>query len=114
MTYTAEVVVRITGEYERFTLEHGGNAPSDWTEVDVAGVLRDMLLAIDRAVNVGENAARTVTFRGISWIVSPFDSGVVIALEIPSGSAVAGPFNIREDRLNVLISRVMQSGQRVH
>ncbi|MBI1876504.1 MAG: hypothetical protein HYZ58_08480 [Acidobacteria bacterium] len=108
MTYEAEVVVRLTGAYERVTLEHGGNAPPAWTEDDVRGVLQTMLMAVDRAVNDGENAARTVTFRGISWIVSPFDAGVAIALEIPSGSVIAGPFDIAEARLSALISKVMQ------
>lgn len=108
MTFGAEVIVRLTGAYGQLTLEHTGNVPSAWTEDDVRGVLREMLMAVDRAVNEGENVARGVTFRGISWIVSPFDSGVAIALEIPSGSVVAGPFDIPEARLNALMSRVMQ------
>lgn len=108
MTYEAEVIVRLTGAYEQLTLEHAGNAPPAWTEDDVREVLRAMLMAVDRAVNDGENAARTVTFRGISWIVSPFDGGVAIALEIPSGSVIAGPFDIAEARLSALISKVMQ------
>jgi hypothetical protein len=107
MTFTAEVVVRLTGESSRLTLAHDGNPPATWTERDAADVLRTMLLAIDQAVNAGENAARGVSFRGISWIVTPFDDGVAIAIEIPSGAAVAGPFDIPEERLTALLTTVM-------
>lgn len=110
MLYTAELVVRMTGQSERVTLEHAGNLPPRWDAADVAQVLRQMLLAVDRAVNGGENVAQSVSFRGISWIVNPFDSGVAIALEIPSGSIVAGPFDIAEDRLSALITQVMHGG----
>jgi hypothetical protein len=34
---------------------------------------------------------RFVTLRGFSWIVEPTPDGVVIAIEIPTGAAVAGP-----------------------
>ena len=67
--------------------------PAEWTELDVHAVLKSMLLAIDRAKNPGSDE-RYVTLRGFSWIVEPTEGGVVIAMEIPMGAAVAGPFDI--------------------
>ena len=59
-------------------------APRQWTETEVASVLRDILLAIDRVKNPSATD-RYVALRGFSWIVEPTDGGVVIAIEIPSG-----------------------------
>ena len=50
---------------------------------------------------------RYVALRGFSWIVEPSDGGVVIAIEIPMGAAVAGPFAIAQPVLDRMISRVM-------
>jgi hypothetical protein len=52
-----------------------------------------------------------VTLRGFSWIVEPTSEGVVIAIEIPSGVAVAGPFRIDQSRLDRLISRVLAAAR---
>ncbi len=90
----------------RERLEHDGNDAADWTELDVHAVLKSMLLAIDRAKNPGQ-AERYVTLRGFSWIVEPADGGVVIALEIPTGAAVAGPFDIPQRKLDALITRAV-------
>ena len=65
-----------------------------------------MLLAIDR-VKRPESEERYVALRGFSWIVEPTDAGVVIAMEIPSGAAVAGPFDIPQVRLDRMITRVL-------
>ncbi len=81
-------------------------APRQWTEADVASVLRDILLAIDRVKNPSATD-RYVALRGFSWIVEPTDGGVVIAIEIPSGAAVAGPFDIEQPTLDGLITRVL-------
>ena len=32
---------------------------------------------------------------GFSWIVEPLGDDVVLAMEIPMGAAVAGPFHVR-------------------
>jgi hypothetical protein len=45
--------------------------------------------------------------RGFSWIVEPTEGGVVIAMEIPTGAAVAGPFDIPQPKLDGLITRVL-------
>jgi hypothetical protein len=45
----------------------------------------------------------------LSWIVNPFeDGGVVIAIEITLGAAVAGPFDIDKAALEQMISRVLR------
>jgi hypothetical protein len=48
-----------------------------------------------------------VALRGFSWIVEPAQGGVVIAIEIPSGAAVAGPFDIEQQVLDGMIARVL-------
>ena len=50
-----------------------------------------------------------MALRGFSWIVNPFDEGgVVIALELSLGAIVAGPFNIGERDLSVLIQNAIE------
>jgi hypothetical protein len=59
-----------------------------------------------------------VALRGFSWIVEPLEQQVVIAIEIPMGAAVAGPFAIDRARLDGLIRRVIaaaaQPGPTIH
>ena len=110
MQYTVEIVLRERDYAVTEEVLHHGNPPSDWTEIDVEGVLRSMLLAIDRVKNPGEERAQ-VRLRGFSWIVEPTDGGVVIAMEIPSGAAVAGPFDIAQPRLDGLITRVLDAAR---
>ena len=50
---------------------------------------------MDRVKNP-DSDSRHVSLRGFSWIVEPTREGVVIAIEIPSGAAVAGPFDIEQ------------------
>ena len=86
--------------------------PAAWTEADVAEVLTSMLRAMDRASNPTSDADRPVALRGFSWIVNPFEAGgVVIALELSLGAAVAGPFDIAERDLTKLIQRVVDSAR---
>jgi hypothetical protein len=76
-----------------------------------------MLLAVDRAKHSELPTERHVALRGLSWVVSPYGEGVVIAGEIPSGAVVAGPFAIPQDRLHTLISRALAvppGGARIH
>jgi hypothetical protein len=105
MHFDIEIVLRDRDTAIAEQLEHEGIA-SDWTEQDVHAVLKSMLLAIDRAKNPGSDT-RHVTLRGFSWIVEPAEGGVVIALEIPTGAAVAGPFNISQQRLDSLIKQAI-------
>jgi hypothetical protein len=81
--------------------------PPAWTDEDVTIVLKEMLAALDHKRNPGK-PDRPVFLRGISWIVDPYDQGgVLIALEIPTGAAVAGPFAIARADLEASIARVM-------
>ena len=81
--------------------------PRSWTRDDVRQVLEGMLQAIDRKKNPGE-PVRPVALRGFSWIVNPYEGGgVVIAIEIGLGAAIAGPFDIDKAVLETLVTSVM-------
>ena len=81
--------------------------PAAWTDNDVSKLLKAMLLAIHRAKNPGSTDTQ-VFLRGFSWIVNPFEqSGVVVAIEIQAGAAVAGPFRIDKKQLEDMISRAI-------
>ena len=81
--------------------------PHAWTDDDVRTVLHGMLRAMHQLKHPGESDA-AIALRGLSWIVNPFeDGGVVIAIEITMGAAVAGPFNIDKTALEQMIARVL-------
>jgi hypothetical protein len=62
---------------------------------------------MDRLKRPGEGD-RTIALRGLSWIVNPYDSGgVVIAIEITLGAAIAGPIHVDKARLEAMIARVL-------
>jgi hypothetical protein len=112
MTFPVEIVLRernyaVTGQI----LGPPDRPPSDWTDDDVEDVLKQMLLAIDREKNPG-SGARHVALRGFSWIVEPAASGgVVIAIEIPSGAAVAGPLEVPQAVLDARITRLVAAAR---
>lgn len=108
--YDVEIVLRERNYAVTERVVHSGNEPSAWNDADVEAVLKTILLAIDRAKNP-EAEERFVALRGFSWIVEPTSDGVVIAIEIPSGAAVAGPFGIDQPRLDRLISRVIAAAR---
>jgi hypothetical protein len=80
--------------------------PNAWTDDDVRAILEGMLHAMDEVKNPGQ-AHRVAALRGFSWIVNPFEGGVLIAIEMTLGAAVAGPFAIDKGRLEAMITRVM-------
>jgi hypothetical protein len=81
--------------------------PQSWTEDDVRRVLEGMLETMHRLKHPDDDAT-AVSLRGLSWIVNPFEEGgVVIAIEIGMGAAVAGPFNITQSALESMIARVL-------
>ena len=82
------------------------NEPALWGEDDVRRLLSEMLLALERQRNPGGEPP-TVTLRGFSWIVSPYESGVLVHLEMQTGTASAGPLAIDEPRLTAMMTRVM-------
>lgn len=84
-----------------------GTDPEAWTDNDVSKLLKAMLLSIHRAKNPSSSDT-PVFLRGFSWIVNPFEEqGVVVAIEIQSGAAVAGPFRIDKKQLEDMISRAI-------
>ena len=101
------------------TIEGIPREPRSWTDTDVRQVLEGMLTAMHRLKHPAEES-RSVLLRGLSWIVDPFkDGGVVIAIEITMGAAVAGPFDIDKAILEAMISRVMvtpalSTSERIH
>src|SRR4029079_12812763 len=85
------------------TIEGVQRVPDAWTDDDVRTVLEGMLRAMDRLKRPGEDD-RPIVLRGLSWIVNPFeDGGVVIAIEITMGAAIAGPFEVDKARLESMI-----------
>ena len=82
--------------------------PRVWTDLDVRSVLEGMLQAMHRRKHPDDAAGQPIALRGLSWIVSPFETGgVVIAIEITMGVAVAGPFAIDQTKLEAMIARVL-------
>jgi hypothetical protein len=108
--FDVEIVLRERDYAVTERIVHTGNEPGGWTEADVETVLKAILLAIDR-VNNPHAKSRYVVLRGFSWIVEPAPGGVVIAIEISSGAAVAGPFRIEQPRLDRLITQVIAAAR---
>ena len=83
-----------------------------WTDADVRLLLEGMLKAMHRAKHPDEEE-RPVALRGLSWIVNPYEEGgVVVALEITLGAAIAGPFEIEQQKLEAMIARVLAQPDR--
>ena len=106
MTFTAEVLLKGHDEAVDEVIHRDGPEPGDWTDDDVREVLRLTLLSFDRVQNP-DAEARSVSLRGLSWIVTPVHGGVAIAIEIPSGAVVAGPFATDVDTLTTAVARVL-------
>ena len=80
----------------------------NWTDKDVRALLTEMLAAVHREKDPGADPS-AITLRGFSWIVSPDPSGgVLVHLEMQTGTASAGPFAVDERKLTDMISRVLQ------
>jgi len=85
----------------------GVSADADnWTVSDVKHLLEQMLKAIDRTRDP-KSDPESVAMRGFSWIVSPDQGGVLVHIELQTGTASAGPFAIDETRLSDMITRVI-------
>jgi hypothetical protein len=107
MSLTVDVWLRGTDTATTETIDGVTRAPRDWTDDDVRMILGRMLRALDRRKRPGE-PDREVTLRGLSWIVNPYeDGGVLIAIEITAGAAVAGPFDMDKQILEAMIRRVI-------
>jgi hypothetical protein len=87
--------------------------PREWTDADVAGLLVGMLRAMNTSRNPTADPDGPIALRGFSWIVNPFESGgVVVAIEMSLGAAVAGPFDVSESELSGRIQRVIDADRR--
>jgi len=107
MNVPVDVWLRGTDFATTESIEGIARAPSAWTDADVRLVLEGMLRAIDRRKRPGE-PDRDIVLRGLSWIVNPYEGGgVVVAIEITMGAAIAGPFDIEKNALEAMISRVL-------
>ena len=84
-----------------------------WTDDDVRLLLEEMLQAMHRLKHPDDHDRPMIALRGLSWIVNPYeDSGVVIAIEIAMGAAIAGPFDIDKTLLEAMIARVVIQPER--
>jgi len=83
--------------------------PPVWDDTVVRGVLVEILKAIGRAEDPKAASEREVVLQGFSWIVEPSEGQVVIAVEIPMGAAVAGPFALPQAELDAMITRVIRT-----
>jgi hypothetical protein len=107
MTVHVDIWLRGTDFATTETIEGIAREPGAWMDDDVRVVLEEMLHAMDRVKNPGQ-PKRVAALRGFSWIVNPFeDGGVLIAIEMTLGAAVAGPFAIEKTTLEAMIGRVM-------
>jgi hypothetical protein len=106
MTFGVEIMLRGDTRVYTDTVEHE-RPPAEWAAEDVEVVLYAILRAVERAQHPGGRELRPLSLRGLSWIVSPYQGAVVIALEIPSASIVAGPLAVEEAQLDALMRRVL-------
>ena len=106
MKFNIEVLLRDQAEVVDKVIHREGPEPRDWTDDDVREVLRLTLLSFDHVQNP-DAEERTISLRGLSWIVTALKDGVAIAIEISSGAVVAGPFDIDADTLTASLYRVL-------
>lgn len=106
MTLKVDILLRGEEVAQTVSLQDIAHEPGDWTDEDVRAVLVGMLREMHRLKNPGQPVPRQIALRGLSWIVNPYDEGgVVIAIEITMGAAVAGPFDIDKASLEKMITR---------
>ena len=101
-----DVWVRGTQRAQTYQITSVPDDPEEWDESDVRTLLSEMLLALEHDRNP-DGEPPPVTLRGFSWIVSPYQSGVLVHVEMQSGTASAGPIAIDERRLTEMLAHVM-------
>ena len=107
MSIRVDMWLRGTDQASSASIEGIPSEATVWTDGHVRQLLEGMLGAMHRLKH-SDQAADTIVLRGLSWIVNPYeDGGVVIAIEIEMGAAVAGPFDIDQRALETMISRVL-------
>lgn len=106
MTISVDIWLRGTDFATTRQIDTVSREPEAWVDDDVRAILEGMLHAMDEAKNPGQ-PKRVAALRGFSWIVNPFEGGVLIAIEMTLGAAVVGPFAIDKPRLEAMITRVL-------
>ena len=100
--HTFPVDIWLRGEHTATTRNIHGivREPGAWTDDDVRSMLEGMLTEMHRLKHPDDEHAR-FALRGLSWIVNPYEEGgVVVAIEITLGAAIAGPFQIEQRRFS--------------
>jgi hypothetical protein len=110
MNIPLEIMLRGNDQVFTESIPHS-TEPGVWGVSDLSLILKRILIAIDRAQHPGKTDVPDVELRGVSWIVHPTPHGVVIALEIHSASAVAGPINLPQQRLEDLIASALRAAR---
>lgn len=107
MSVSVDIWLRGTDFATTEAIENVAMPPSRWTDADVRALLEGMLRAMDRRKRPGE-PDRPIALRGFSWIVNPYETGgVVLAIEMTLGAAIAGPFDVDQHALETTITRVL-------
>lgn len=109
MTFPVEILLKGRESAITETVEIPFSEPALWDDKAVRAMLVEVLHAIARAQDEDEARSRTVVLQGFSWIVEPHNDQVVVAIEIPMGAAVAGPFAIGQAELDAMIGRVLRA-----
>ena len=108
MNVTVDVWLRGQDVARTESIQGVSREPRRWTDGDVRVVLEGMLRVMHRLKHPRDMEEPAIALRGLSWIVNPYeDGGVVIAIEITMGAAVAGPFDIEQASLEAMIARVL-------
>jgi len=116
MTFTVEVLIKGKEDVVEKVVELDVPEPHSWDVNDVRRVL-ELTLGAFHAVQSPAATEDAVSLRGFSWIVTPVDGGVAIAIEIPSGAVVAGTFEADVDTLTATITRALatvRGSEQVH
>ena len=107
MKIPVDVWLRGTDFAQTVSFDGPVRPPAEWTDEDVQFVLGGMLRAMHRQKHPDAEES-TIALRSLSWIVNPYEEGgVVIAIEITLGAAIAGPFDVDQASLEVLITRAL-------
>ncbi len=107
MTFDVEIMLRNDEHVFASVLAHD-RPPTEWTVSDAEAILEKILASVARALSPDADE-QPISLRGVSWIVNPFKDGVVLALEIHSASAVAGPFAVGQADLERLVGQAVRA-----
>jgi hypothetical protein len=109
MTFPVEIVLKGRDFAVTESLVVPSSEVPPWDDAMVHAMLIEILRAIGRVDDPKAATDRPVALQGFSWIVEPIDGQVVIAIEIPMGAAVAGPFDIGQAELDAIVGRVIRA-----